>query len=69
MPNALENSEMRLLKNERAQTEIEVKAAMSSFARELSEGGLGNEMLNDLKKEPVKPSWFKRFINRILRTF
>jgi hypothetical protein len=64
----IEDAELRQLKKERNQSEIEVTAAMNSFAREISEGGLGAEMMTELTAPPKKESWIKRFFKNIFYT-
>jgi hypothetical protein len=64
----LEDAEIRQLKKERNQSEIEITAAMNSFAREISEGGLGAEMMTELTTPPKKENWFKRLLRKIFYT-
>ena len=68
MGNALEDSEVKLLKKEKNQTALEIKGVATSFARNLSEGDLGKEMMEELTAEPKKIGWFKKLINRIFTT-
>ena len=68
MSGILEKSEKKALKKEKEQSVIEIKAAMNSFAREITEGGLGSEMMTELTAEPKKVNWFKRMLNKLFYT-
>ena len=59
-------SEARLLRKERDLSKVEVSAAMNSFAREITEGGLGTEMIEELSTGTRKDGWLRRFINKVL---
>ena len=64
---AIDEAELRQLGHDKEFSRLAVSESANSFVRELN-GGLGEEMLNELNRKPVEKSRIRKFFEKIFRT-